>query len=249
MTCDSAFDRVRPTVAILVQGVTSYRGRMGCASVDAVARRRWAKVARLGYAIRQARRDRFPRLPIRLEGQIVSADASDSLQLESKQPADDMGVDVQSDTPPDVLPSQAETAAASERLETLRGGRNFPPSRTKLEEWGRRIAPALFDALTTDGNRSAVSAVRLRDWRLAGRQRQALTMARVLDADPTQRDRCPAAWSISVCALTTYTLADFSPEFDRVLCRARDAGDFDFSAVPINGKWGWRRRARIAGYL
>ena len=73
-------------------------------------------------------------------------------------------------------------------------------------------------------------------------------MARGLDADLTQRDRCPLAWSILVCGLITYTLADFSPEFDRVLRRARDAGDFEFSAVPVRGLWGWRRRARLAGY-
>ena len=26
------------------------------------------------------------------------------------------------------------------------------------------------------------------------------------------------------------------------------AGDFDFSAVSLCGRWGWRRRARLAGY-
>ena len=48
--------------------------------------------------------------------------------------------------------------------------------------------------------------------------------------------------------LITYTFADFLPEFDVVLRRAWLAGDFDFSAVPLCGRWGWRRRARLAGY-
>ena len=51
-----------------------------------------------------------------------------------------------------------------------------------------------------------------------------------------------------VCDLITYTFADFLPEFDVVLRRAWLAGDFDFSAVPLCGRWGWRRRARLAGY-
>ena len=80
-------------------------------------------------------------------------------------------------------------------------------------------------------------------------------MARVLDGmarvDATFRDRgCHLpAWSILVCALTTFTFADFSPEFERVLRRAREAGDDIFSAVPLKGRWGWRRRARLFGYM
>ena len=51
-----------------------------------------------------------------------------------------------------------------------------------------------------------------------------------------------------VCDLITYTFVDFLPEFDVVLRRARLAGDFDFSAVSLSGRWGWRRRTRLAGY-
>ena len=98
--------------------------------------------------------------------------------------------------------------------------------------------------LTEDGGRSAVTAVQRREWRFEERQRQAQGMARVLDGmarvDPTFRDRCLPAWAILVCALTT---------FDRVLRRAREAEDFDFSAVPFKGRWGWRRRARLFGYM
>ena len=78
-------------------------------------------------------------------------------------------------------------------------------------------------------------------------------MARVFDGmsrvDPTFRDRCLPAWSMLVCALTTVTFADISPEFDRVFRRAREVGPFDFSAVPFKGRWGWRRRARLFTYM
>ena len=107
--------------------------------------------------------------------------------------------------------------------------------------------------LTEDGGRSAVTAVQRREWRFEERQRQAQGMARVLDGmarvDPTFRDRCLPAWSILVCALTTVTFADISPEFDGVFRRAREVGGFDFSAVPFKGRWGWRRRARLFGYM
>ena len=206
---------------------------MGCGSWDAAARRRWAKVARIGYALRQARRNRA-RVPHLVVRHVQSADTSDSLPVESKFQADAVGVDT--------------APAASKPSALLWVGRSLPPSRKQLEEWERRAAPALFDELTEDGNRSAVTAVRLREWRLEERQRQAWRVARTLDVDPTIRYRCPAWWSIMVCDLITYTFADFLPEFDVVLRRAWLAGDFDFSAVPLCGRWGWRRRARLAGY-
>ena len=76
-----------------------------------------------------------------------------------------------------------------------------------------------------------------------------MTMARCLDVDPTVRDRFPRVWAHSVCELTTVTFADFSPEFDSVLRRAHKADDFEFSAVPFRGRWGWRKRARLLGYM
>ena len=143
----------------------------------------------------------------------------------------------------------AEARIAPQLCKILRGGGALPPGRRQLEEWGRRAAPALFDDLTIDGSRTATSAVRQREWPLEELQRQALCWARYLDVDPTFRDRCPPAWSLLVCNLVTYTFADFSPEFDRALRRASEAGDSDFSAVPFKGRWNWRRRARLAGYL
>ena len=38
----------------------------------------WAAIARIGYAIRKARRDRFPRLPVCKDGRTLSAGAADS---------------------------------------------------------------------------------------------------------------------------------------------------------------------------
>ena len=128
------------------------------------------------------------------------------------------------------------------KLPLLRSGSRFPraggalpPGRRQLEELGCRAAPALFDQLTEDGSRSAVAAVRQREWRLEERQRQALRMARNLDADPSVRVRCRLALSILFFGLITSTYADLLPEFDRVLRRPRETHGFDFSAVPLNG--------------
>ena len=63
---------------------------MGYGARGVVARRQWAMVARIGYAIRQARRDRDPRLPIRLDELMTSVGALGSPRLESKHPTDDM---------------------------------------------------------------------------------------------------------------------------------------------------------------
>ena len=102
---------------------------MGCGSWDAAARRRWAKVARIGYAIRQARRNRA-RVPHLEDRQLQSADTSDSLPVESKFQADAVGVD---------------TAPAASKHSALPWvGRSLPPSRKQPEEWERRAAPALF---------------------------------------------------------------------------------------------------------
>ena len=67
---DSAVCLARPTVAILVQGLRVTGRQMGYAAREAVARSRWKTVARIGYAIGRARRDRAPRLPIRFDGQM-----------------------------------------------------------------------------------------------------------------------------------------------------------------------------------
>ena len=218
---------------------------MGYGAREAFARRRWATVARIGYAIRQARRIRAARL----NGQNTSADAVGSPLLESKRPADELGGNAPVASPPPVPSLYAEAPAVSQRFKFPTTGGVPLPSRQLLEELGRREASALFDHLTNDGSRSAVAAVQRRDWRLEVRHDQALSVARVLDGTAAWRDRCFPAWSIGVCALITFTFADFSPEFDCVLRRAREAGDDDFSAVPFKGRWGWRRRARLFGYM
>ena len=137
---------------------------------EAVARRRWAKIARIGYAIRQARRDRAPRLPICSNEKMATVGASDSVAIKSERSAEDLGGDA-SGLSSTMMPSPVEAPAAPRRAEIPRGGGTMPPSRRQLEEWGRLAAPGLFDQLTHDGNRSAVAAVRWRDWRLDERRR------------------------------------------------------------------------------
>ena len=73
-------------------------------------------MARIGYAVRHARRDRFLRLPLRLDGQIC---ASGSPWLESKQPAEVLeGVAPVVSSPIGTL-SHAEAPAPPQRF-------NFP---------------------------------------------------------------------------------------------------------------------------
>ena len=212
-----------------------------------VARRQRAKFARIGYAIRQQRRDCYPRLPIRLAGQMTSAGALGFSLFEPKRPADNLGGDVPEASPPTAPSLPADAPAAPQRSKIPTAGGALPPSRRQLEELERRDAPALFDRLTQDGSRSAVAAVQRRAWRLEERKEQALTMARVLDGtarvDPTFRGRCFASWSILSPSPTSLPSS--------IVCstRAREAGDDIFSAVPLKGRWGWRRRARLFGYM
>ena len=142
---------------------------MGYGAGGTVARRRWATVARIGYAIRQARRDRAPRLPIRFDGQMSGVGALGSPRLESKHPMDDVGGDDPVASPLTEPSTHAEAPAASQRFKIPTAGGAFPPSRRLLEEFGCRAAPALFEQLTEDGNRSAAAAVRQREWRLEER--------------------------------------------------------------------------------
>ena len=116
--------RVRPIVAILAQVLRVTGRQMECGSRDAAARRRRAKAARIGYAIRQARRDRAPRLPIRWDGPMTSADAWDSVQIESKPAVEDSGGGAPTDSPPEVAVPHAETPAATQRFK-IPSGRDF----------------------------------------------------------------------------------------------------------------------------
>ena len=154
---DSAVCLARPTAASLAQGLRVTGRQMGYGAGEAVARRRWATVARVGYAIRQARRDRAPRLPIRCDDQMNSVGALGSPRLESKHPTDDVGGDAHVASP------LIEPSTPSQRLKIPRAGGAFPPSRRLLEKLESQAAPALFDMLTEDGSRSAVTAVQRRE--------------------------------------------------------------------------------------
>ena len=160
---DSAVCLARPTAASLAQGLRVTGRQMGYAAREAVARSRWKTVARIGYAIGRARRDRAPRLPIRFDGQMNSVCALGSPRLESKHLTDDLGGDAPVAKPLAEPSTHAETPAASQRLKIPTTGGAFPPSRRLLERLECRAAPALFDMLTEDGSRSAVTAVQRRE--------------------------------------------------------------------------------------
>ena len=101
---------------------------------EAVARRRWAKIARIGYAIRQARRDRAPRLPICSNEKMATVGASDSVAIKSERSAEDLGGDASGLFSTMMPSSPVEAPAAPRRAEIPRGGGTMPPSRRQLEE-------------------------------------------------------------------------------------------------------------------
>ena len=49
--------------------------------------------------------------------------------------------------------------------------------------------------------------------------------------------------------LATAMLKDISPQFQQACYRATEAGDGPLLALPFSGSLGWRRRARLAGFL
>ena len=230
-------------------------------SRDGAVRRRRGAVARVAYAIRKARRvlrglgllsdvavgskgtrsvgdaltPSLCLLPA--QGAVAPLRASDALATDDA--SDDAAVDP-------VLPVSAPSVPRVSGGALRRGGLSFPPARRGLDAATTKDAIALIDDFTDCGSRSVVMTVRLRCWRRDELQCVALSLARGLDVLP--RERCPAAWTDIVCSLFTYLFADVSPEFERVWRRAADAG-VSFSAVPLRGRWGWQRRARIAGFL
>ena len=83
--------------------------------------------------------------------------------LEFKHPTDDMGGDAPVVSPLTEPSMHAEAPAASQRFKIPTAGGALPPSRRLLEKLECRAAPALFDMLTEDGSRSAVTAVQRRE--------------------------------------------------------------------------------------
>ena len=61
--------------------------------------------------------------------------------------------------------------------------------------------------------------------------------------------RTEPIWIEGVGQIASAMLSDLSPEFYQVCLRSTGSGQGPFRALPICGRWGWRRRARLAGLL
>ena len=143
MIGDSAFCRARPTAAILAQVLRVTGCRMVCGSREAAARRRWAAIARIGYAIRKARRDRFPQLPVCTDGRTLSAGAADSTRLESSQPAEDLRGDAPEVSPRSVPPAHAEASLLLHSGSSASMSQAHSPCWTPIQSRGApRLRPA-----------------------------------------------------------------------------------------------------------
>ena len=90
-------------------------------------------------------------------------------------------------------------------------------------------------------------------WRSSRFERQALTAARCLELLPKTRfETDPAVrpvWAVIANSLATAMLEDLSPEFEGACWCAARAGTGPLYEIPLRGYIGWRRRARIAGYI
>ena len=90
-------------------------------------------------------------------------------------------------------------------------------------------------------------------WQRDAKERQARMFARNLELLP--QERCmnePAVWPVWASILNNLVsvmLADISSDFARASYRATEAGDGPFLAAPLSSSLGWRRRARLAGFL
>ena len=107
-------------------------------------------------------------------------------------------------------------------------------------------APALLDDITDMGRRSAAEYVRLRRWRVEHLRSKADVFARSLDF-------CPEGYPVAVravlvCTLSAVYLADLVPDFETARLRAAEQ-NIHFSAFPLRGRFGWRRRAHWLGLL
>ena len=73
----------------------------------------------------------------------------------------------------------------------------------------------------------------------------------LLPKDPRIRRgiQIEAIWIEGVGQIASAMLSDLSPEFYQVCLRSTGSGQGPFRALPICGRWGWRRRARLAGLL
>ena len=193
-------------------------------SREAAARRRRCAIARAAFAARLERRRRAPRRPELASGQAVP------------------GVGVVARAAPPGPPSSPK--AAYRRCPGPPRDTACLLGQRELEAAERRAAPEFYQGLVEAG--SALLTVRSRGWRSVRQRRLAEVFARSLDLmDPAH---APAVWATVVCSLASCLFADICPAFDRVCVCAAAAGVY-FPLVPLRGRSGWRRRARLAGFL
>ena len=75
-------------------------------------------------------------------------------------------------------------------------------------------------------------------------------LARIVSAGAVFRN--PAVWPVWASMannLATMMRKDISLQFEQACYRATEAGDGPLLALPFSGSLGWRRRARLAGFL
>ena len=193
-------------------------------SREAAARRRRGAIARAAFAARLERRRRAPRRPGIACGQAVPGVGVVARAAPPSPPSSPMAAYRRCPGPP------RDTACFLGRLD--------------LAAAESRAAPEFYQDLVEAG--SALLTVRSRGWRSARLWHAAEVFARSLDL--LVPAHAPAVWATVVCSLASSIFADICPAFDRVCSRAAGAGVF-FPLVPLRGRSGWRRRARLAGFL
>ena len=238
---------------------------MACCPRDAAARRRRGVIARAMYAMRKDRRERAPpSLPLAVASpgasrHVVAADpttaSSGTAAVTPCRLHADAGV-CAAGGPSSILPatSASRGAAAPEPQATPRRARyrraRLPLTQQELNAAARRAAPAFFDELTDGGRLPATVAVDRFPWQTEMEERAARSFAQILDLIPLarrQRDpRIRPVWACAVDMIAAAMLADLQPAFALARRRARPTC---FTALPMQGRWGWRQRARISGYL
>ena len=196
---------------------------MRVCSRDAAARRRRGVLARAAYAMRKARR-----------GGTVSESS---------------------------LAPPAFAASPGDTLPEPRGKRRrrrmprcaLPLSRRVYGPAEVRAAIAFFEAFTDGGSVPVRVAASSFPWQSGFKERCAHTFVRSLELFP--QERClenPAVWPVwasMVNNLATMMRKDIFPQFEQACYRATEAGDGPLLALPFSGSLGWRRRARLAGFL